>query len=270
MLSLLKDSLRPWYRVLFSKNYRAYYKLFSRYATYPRYSKTDISFLGYSVTVPDAVSFAYQFKEIFVEESYAFKTTSHEPLIYDCGANIGLSCLYFKKLFPACRIVAFEADPAIFDFLKSNLERNGVDSQNVQLFNKAVWITNEGVTFNAEGSDGGSIVEVVSKKKVEVASQRLRDLLKGEKIDLLKIDIEGAETDVLLDCDGHLNNVQNLFFEYHSFCKKQQRLNELLEMLTRNNFRYYIQSAYHVNSPFLRSLENQNMDMQLNIFCHKS
>lgn len=269
MLTLFKDSLRPLYRFFTSRNYRTHYRQFSKYATAERYKITHIDFLGYQLTVPDPVSFAHQFKEIFVEQSYKFTASTSKPLIYDCGANIGLSCIYFKELFPDCTIKAFEADPEIFKILTANINQN-LNAATVQCFNKAIWIDNEGVEFNAEGSDGGSILGTSTARTVKIESQRLRDLLTTETIDLLKIDIEGAEADVILDCDGHFEKVKNVFFEYHSFADQPQRLNELLDVMTRNGFRYYIQPPYHRDSPFIPASKEDAMDLQLNIYCHKS
>ena len=46
---------------------------------------------------------------------------------------------------------------------------------------------------------------------------------------MLKIDIEGAEFEVLDDCKNHLNNIENIFIEYHSSNKKPQQLHDILE-----------------------------------------
>jgi FkbM family methyltransferase len=135
-------------------------------------------------------SFIWQFKEIFVDEIYKFNSKNEEPIIYDCGANIGMSCLYFKILYPKARIKAFEADPIITDVLKLNLARNGIND--VEIINKAVWIDYNGVEFGRDGADGGSIY--LMSNKIKVDSIRLKDFLDDElEIDFLKIDIEGAE-----------------------------------------------------------------------------
>jgi FkbM family methyltransferase len=267
MLTLFKDTFRPWYHLLKNKNYRAYYRLFSSYGSLPRYKRTTVHFQGRTFDVPDALSFIYQYREIFVDESYWFKCKTDKPLILDCGANIGLSAYFFKSLYPQSSVKAFEADPAIFEFLKSNINTN-LPPDSVECINKAIWIDNKGIHFNPEGADGGSVTST-TPGKLHVESVRLRDLIASEHIDFLKIDIEGAEYEVLLDCDGCFQNVDRLFFEFHSRSDKQQHLDELLAVVSRNGFRYFVQSPSLSKAPFLSLPSRERMDLQLNIYCYK-
>ncbi|MGB3778444.1 MAG: hypothetical protein WA960_08790, partial [Tunicatimonas sp.] len=61
--------------------------------------------LGFAVTAPDYSTLNYLFKEVFLTEEYYFESEHAEPTIADCGANIGMSILYFKFLYPNCRVV---------------------------------------------------------------------------------------------------------------------------------------------------------------------
>lgn len=232
---------------------------------YERYAEVkDVKFLSYSFDVPDLPSFIWQFKEIFVDEIYRFETTSKEPIIYDCGANIGMSCLYFKKLYSNAKIKAFEADPKLIKVLKKNLEKNDV-LNGIEIIDRAVWINDKGIKFSSEGADGGSIYG--AKNKIIINSIRLKDYIeKEDKIDMLKIDIEGAEYDVLKDCKDCLSHVENLFVEYHSWNNAEQKLSEILEILEKNGFRYYIENLTKRNYPFVNKTLSDNMDLQLNIF----
>jgi hypothetical protein len=63
----------------------------------------------------------------------------------------------------------------------------------------------------------------------------LRDLL-DSPVDFLKIDIEGAEYAVLKDCRDRLQNVRNLFVEYHAAPDEPQRLNEMLSWFSEAGF----------------------------------
>ena len=67
------------------------------------------------------ISFLHSLEEIFEEEVYRFQTENKTPLIIDCGANIGLSVLYFRRLFPNAKIIAFEPDEGIFKILQKNM-----------------------------------------------------------------------------------------------------------------------------------------------------
>lgn len=216
--------------------------------------------------IVDLQSFAWQFKEIFIDELYAFKENDEVPIIYDCGANIGMSALYFAKQYPNAKIVAYEADPELAELCEENLRKNGI--KNVKVEQSAVWVNDCGVLFRPDGADGGVIVE--DDTGYRLPSIRLKDVLdKEEKISMLKMDIEGAETEVIKDCGDVLQKVDNIFVEYHSVVGKPQALDTLLRVLRKNSFRYWIQGLYEKNKPLMHKVSKTNMDLQLNIFAYK-
>ena len=152
-------------------------------------------------------------KEIFEKEIYNFLTNSQDPYIIDCGANIGLSVIYFKNLYPSAKILVFEPDIQVFDCLSRNIKNFSL--KDINLINTAVWNKEDILKFFAEGADGGRVAIDTDKEKIiEVKALRLRDYL-NRNVDFLKIDIEGAECEVLEDCQDDLKNVQNIFVEYH-------------------------------------------------------
>ena len=268
MKLFFKYLLKNHYHNLRTKKSREFLKLLFLYGDKPRYKKYNIRYLGFNMEVPDALSFIWQFKEIFADESYKFQSYSQNPVIYDCGANIGTSCLYFNKNYPSSVIKAFEADPNIAKILGENLANNHV--KNVEIIDKAVWINNEGVELSIEGADGASIYS--KNNVIKVPSVRLNELIQNEKkIDLIKIDIEGAEYDVLLDCNDSLSKIENIFIEYHSFANSSQNLSEILSILEKNHFRYFIKPVNDRAVPFINRLNKSNpdMDLQLNIYAYK-
>ncbi|MFH1457241.1 MAG: FkbM family methyltransferase [Patescibacteria group bacterium] len=266
MKSLLKNSLQSIYLRLKSKNLWEFFKLYIKYAHAPRYKFKKITFLNYSFEVPDSPSFLWQFKDIFVDETYNFNTDLKNPVIYDCGANIGTSVLYFKKIYPKAKIKAFEADPKIVKILKTNLVNNKITD--VEINDKAVWIDDQGVEFSSQGADGGSIMG--NDKKIKIASVKLKDLIeKEEQVDLLKIDIEGTEIEIIEDCADILKKVKNIFIEYHSWNNQNQKLQIILKTLNDNNFRYYIQSLSNRKQPLINRGLDLPMDLQLNIFAYQ-
>lgn len=257
------------YNFITNPRQRTFMKLALLYGGKRRYKKGIINFEGFKFTVPDYKSFLWQYKEIFADENYKFNTDSEKPVIYDCGANVGTSCSYFKKKYPKAIIKAFEADPEISGYLKENLNANGLND--VEIIEKAVWINDNGVELNIEGADGSSIYSKGEKQKV--SSICLKDLLDSESIvDMLKMDIEGAENDVIIDCGSSLKIVNNIFIEYHSYTNSQQKLSELLNVLEQNNFRYFIRNDASRNMPLVNKTNKSNpaMDLQLNIFGYRS
>jgi FkbM family methyltransferase len=244
-------------------------RLLWHYGDHPRHQPKEVTFGKYHLRVPDTMSFLFQHQEIFADEFYYFQTSRERPLILDCGANIGMSVLYFKELYPQARIIAFEAEAGIAALLRQNLQNN--DIQNVLVVDKAVWVDEQGVLFGSEAADSSSIYSESDSKK-RVPSVRLRDYLTAEeRIDFLKIDIEGAEIEVLEDCRDALGHVQNLFVEFHSYIDHPQSLASVIKIFEENGFRYYVDTNQHRKRPFTnhRYRGNDVMDLQLNIFGYR-
>ena len=237
-----------------------------RLARLPRYVETTTHLPGFACRIPDGPSFLASWVEIFDREIYNFKPASAVPRILDCGANVGVSCLYFHQKFPGAKITAFEPDPKIFAYLKANLASGGC--QHVELIAKAVWSSATTLRFQSEGSDAGRIDAQAGKNVIEIPTVRLRDFL-DEPVDLLKMDIEGAETEVIRDIAPDLNRVENIFVEYHSFAGRPQSLGILIQTLVDAGFRVQVHPMNVAPRPFLEVRTHLGMDMQLNIFGYR-
>jgi hypothetical protein len=143
--------------------------------------------------------------------------------------------------------------------------------QGVEVIDKAVWTDTSGIEISQEGADGASVYGI--GKKILIPSVRLKEYLQRESyIDMLKIDIEGAETAVLQDCQDTLSHVQHLFIEYHAYIDQPQELDVLLSVLHKNGFRYFIRDDQDRKSPFVqrRYKNDTGMDLQLNIFAYRN
>ncbi|CAG4991425.1 hypothetical protein DYBT9275_00750 [Dyadobacter sp. CECT 9275] len=264
----LRYLLKEPYNSLKTPEDRMLLRLLMKYGDKPRYKKTAVTFDQYKMVVPDCMSFLWQYKEIFADGSYKFSSGSETPVIIDCGANIGMSILYFKNLFPKADITAFEASPAIAHLLRSNLSDNHIED--VKVIEKAVWTDDNGIWFANEEADSSSMF--LGGNKILVPSIRLADYLKTEqKVDFLKIDIEGAETEVLKDCRNVLGKVENIFVEFHSYIDHYQTLATVMQVLEENGFRYVLDTMQHRRNPFInhRYRDNDVMDLQLNIFGYR-
>lgn len=267
MLELLFKNLALF---LTDKNYRKFIFLILSLGSKERNKIKYTKLMKHPFKIADNLSFIWQFKEIFVDESYYFTTSSKTPIIFDCGTNIGLSVIYFKYLYPNSTVVGFEPDPAIYSIAKENiLEFNLMD---VDLKNEAIWINNEIVQFNSSGADSGSISQKGSKDLIEVKAIKLSSLLSAIKeVNMLKMDIEGAEIEVLKDCGNLLHKVENIFIEYHSSIGSPQELGDLLHLLQQSGFRYTLNTPNFKNKPI--SLIGRNIgngfDLQVNVFATK-
>ncbi|MGJ0329149.1 FkbM family methyltransferase [Aliarcobacter cryaerophilus] len=236
----------------------------------PRFEELEVGFYNCKIKVPDAASLLFLNHELFGLEIYKFNSEKTEPFIIDCGANIGLSVIYFKKLFPKAKVIAFEPDKKIFEYLQFNI--NSFEFNDVELINKGLWKEETTLKFFSEGADGGRIAdESMHENIIEIETVKLSSYLNKEKqIDFLKLDIEGSETEVLLESGTFLSKVKNIFIEYHSFSNQKQTLSTILSILEKNGFRYYIEHiGVKSNHPFINIRNYVGFDNQLNIFGYR-
>lgn len=241
-------------------------------STISRYQPGEIKTKKGIIKFVDACTLIAGNKEIFIDETYKFCPKSDSPFIIDCGANIGLATLYFKQVWPNAEVIAIEPDPSIFNCLNDNINNFGCD-QGVITKRAAVWTHSNGVEFDVEGGFSGQIKSHGHsnvKTTITVPSIQLKELIANtSKVDLLKIDIEGAEFEVLKDISITLEKVDNIFIEYHSHQKEEQKLDHILHILKENSFRYHITDAYTVSQPFVNRKTMLGMDLQLNIYGYR-
>lgn len=237
----------------------------------PRREPTATDLLGTPIELTDAASFIWQYRSIFEEEAYAFTPRQKPPVIIDGGANIGLTTLYWKQQFPKAQITAFEPGPHVFDALKVNIERFGLD--NVELLQKGLWKEEGSLTFESDKAEGGHFSQYSAEDSVEtteVPVTRLSPYLEVELIDMVKLDIEGAEVEVLLEAADNLDSVDHLFVEYHSYPEEEQELDVLLKVLREADFRIHIQPERVAQQPFIERPVYNGMDHNLNIFAYRN
>ena len=170
---------------------------------------------------------AAQFNDIFINRQYAFASSSPSPVIVDCGGNIGLSAIWFKRTYPGSRLTVYEADPRLCEILRRNL--NGAGISDVTLHNRAVWTENALLGFEGTGDDRGRIS---AGGALSVEGIALADAL-PDCVDLLKLDIEGAEYEVLdhLCRTGAISRVVRLVCEFHVGRNQAVRLLSTLRLL---------------------------------------
>ena len=258
------DPAKHLYRLFTEPNYFTYNRLYSNLKYYQRYQECQVRIDDCDFLIPDAASFLSAYKEIFLEQIYKFKTDVATPKILDLGANIGLSVLFFKSLYPKAEITALEADPKIFDYLTRNVNQSYPD---VKLIEAAIWHENTTLNFVSEGADSGQIAK--SNNSIEVKAIDIAGLLEEQQFDFIKMDVEGAEEYVLPRCRGLLDSVQYLFIEYHSRINCKQKLDRILSILAQENFRVYLQNNWQQPTPFLGLSSYMGFDFQTNIYAWK-
>lgn len=201
---------------------------------------------GFSVS-----SLAFLHREIFVQLQYWFKARRRDPFIVDGGSNIGMSVLFFKSLYPNARVLAFEPAKRAHELLVRNVEANAL--RDVDVRHAALGREKATVPFFEDPDDPATFrmstrPERIPGTSTSVTQERLSDLLTGE-VDLLKLDIEGAEDGVLADLvdSGAISRIEQLVVEYHHQLDAQRDfLGAFLERLREHGFAYQISAAENV------------------------
>lgn len=252
----LLNPTKHLYRLLVNPQYRTYYYLTYKLRGKSRYKNIQVRINGWDISAPDCASLISQYKEIFFEEVYAFAKPSNSQTlnILDVGANIGLSILYFKDKYPFASVVALEADPFVFDFLRQNLRAN--DIKDVDLLNVAAWTEATTLSFQQEGADAGRIMDYPEENSIDVKAIDFKSLLESRDFDLLKMDIEGAETLILEDSKAYLSHLRYVVIEYHSIYGQDQQLGSLIKLLENAGFRVCINPVWVNRRPLVEWKSN--------------
>ena len=204
---------------------------------------STFGFAGYTVRFNDGPNLYILYKDIFAHRIYHFDAVRPDPLILDCGSNIGMSILYFKQRYPQARIIGFEPDPDIIPLLESNIAGNHL--KNVQWVRAALSRDEGKKVFYSDGICGSGLAETLTLEKsydwkqYEVQCLRLRDYL-AEPVDFLKMNIEGAEYEVLADSEDRLPQIREMIIEYHHLPGLPRSLHHILDLLHRQGFEYLI------------------------------
>jgi FkbM family methyltransferase len=154
-------------------------------------------------------------REVFVLEHYALPPDVVPGVVVDLGSNVGISVLYFASRFPEARIVAVEAEPEAFARLRANTGHlNRVTPVHAAIADH----DGETMIFSGEESWGASTIRAPEHSSEHVVPAMTLDSLAEahglDRIDLLKMDVEGAEVPILRSARA-LRGAGTVVFEFH-------------------------------------------------------
>jgi FkbM family methyltransferase len=246
VISRVLSSTFPYSRLSLLKYYigflfKSFYARVSKAKSGP-YRERLFSFVIFFSSFPE---FIQLFEEIFVHEVYRFESESDSPIIMDCGSNIGMSVLYFKTLYPKCRIIAFEPEPTNFSYLEKNIATNNLND--VQCYGVGL-STTPGKADLYRALPSPSLNWMLTKPEGAYEHQQiLLDQLSryvNDIVDLLKIDAEGAELSIIEDLlrTGKVNLVAALIIEHHPRLTGMTR-SQLVTQLTACGFHCRIKKS---------------------------
>jgi len=186
-------------------------------------NRPDIKF-PFFLRVPSSDVPTYE--QIFIKQEYDFDVKRTPKTIVDAGANIGLSSIYFSNNYPDSKIIAVEPEESNLAILRRNI----VPYDNIIPVCGALWHENTTInlvdpgfgswSFMTQPKDG--VNEKYGKFVHEVQGMTVDKIMKDqniEHIDILKIDIEGAEREVFRDTSSWIEKVDALIIELHDFTK---------------------------------------------------
>ncbi len=157
------------------------------------------------------------FGQIFVHREYRCLDPLRDVRrILDLGANVGYASAYFLSRFPDALVTSVEPDARNYAALVRNVAPYGSRCTTV---NAAVWSESVPLAFAEHYGDGRewavAVRETRHREHGTVRGVDMRTLVDSQTIDLLKIDIEGAELEVFSGDCSWLQNVKNIVIELH-------------------------------------------------------
>lgn len=147
----------------------------------------------------ETISFEIFINGMYEKDTHEFllKRIPPNAVVLDLGANIGSIIIPICRKRSDVRAICVEASPWVFEYLKKNVELNGL--RNIDLVNKAV-LDSDDQTIDFYGPEEkfgkGSLTPNYTNKSVPILATRVDTLLKERnipKVDIIKIDIQGFE-----------------------------------------------------------------------------
>lgn len=159
------------------------------------------------------------FHKIFIYEEYDLPVFIKDPhLIIDGGANVGYASLFFSKKFPEARIISIEPERSNYDLLVHHTK----DYANITPVRAALWKERSHLCIQNPTGDKWAfrVGETDNKCNNSIEAITVPDLLSmanADYIDILKLDIEGAEKELFEGEPQWLYNVKSIIIELHDY-----------------------------------------------------
>jgi FkbM family methyltransferase len=170
--------------------------------------------LRHPIAVRSGTADASTLEKIFVWDEYDLDYPPGVHTIIDAGANIGLSAVFFATRFPNARVIAVEPEAANYRLL----ERNAAPYPQVTPLRAALWSNDMQVSLSNPSDRVDSYRFSASAEGASVQAFSIPSLLTRfgiAAVDVLKIDIEGAETEVFAGSPQWVDRVRMFVVELH-------------------------------------------------------
>lgn len=213
--------------------------------------------------VGEARSRNKEFQEQFSREGLLQHIVGSEcPIIFDVGAHKGESVAYLKRIFPKASIYSFEPDPDSFAVLSAksiegvsyfNLALSDADGQ-ASFYRNQISHTNSLLKVNFKSKDSIGFAKATAEndakffqnfnEEVQASTIMLDSFSKQhsiESIDLLKVDVQGAECRVLTGGVATLRNTKAIILEisFYDYYERQTSFMDVEQILSPLGFRLF-------------------------------
>jgi FkbM family methyltransferase len=192
--------LRRYRRALgIQKGLKAYARLLllEKFDRNERLVQIEVPGYRYPVFLRTHTSDVEVFEQFFVNRVFEFPLPASARFILDCGANVGYSAIHFAHRYPEAKIISVEPEISNFEILKRNVDAY----PNITAIQAGIWnkpgrlkIINYGIAL--WGIQVAESEEQDSETMPAITIEELLTRSPTGRIDILKMDIEGAELEV--------------------------------------------------------------------------
>lgn len=179
--------------------------------------------IKYPIYVRNNSSDVYVCKNILENYCYSFIVKNEPKYIIDAGANIGTASIFFANKYKEAKIIAIEPEGSNYELLRKNTEKY----QNIIALKAALWNSAGEISLFDSSSNYGFTVGIdnLSMKSVKqitktITISEIMAEFNIDSIDILKIDIEGAEKEVFESSENWINKTKSMIVELHERIKK--------------------------------------------------
>ena len=190
----------------------------------------------------------YVLGEVFWEQVYAprVKQVTASGVILDLGANIGAYSVWAARRWHPGKIVAVEMENDNFQLLEENIRLNGLRGTVIPV-KAAIWNENGKVGIKRHHFNHGMNQVCLDKREGGVPSmtlEKLMDMVKVKKIDILKMDIEGAEDRIINETNERLFAHSVAYLEAEMHPTKGVQVEKMVAALEKTGFEVIIRRQW--------------------------
>lgn len=200
-----------------------YFTLQNKLLTAPKIVEVSVPGVKHPVFLRLKTTDIEIYGKIFVDQEYRFEAVKPPKVIVDAGANIGLASVFFANAFPAATVIAIEPEATNFALIKKNVAAY----PNVIPVQAALWGENALINLshpgNGEWDKWAFRTQKIETEGKNTGSHQVQGMTVDkimrdhgvDFIDVLKIDIEGAEREVFADASRWIDKVGVIIIELH-------------------------------------------------------